>query len=84
MSAGAWPGDVVVLAHGVATRQALPVPFELARLGAAGALVLSFVVLVAAWRSPRFEGPDRRQAPAAGLSVGRPLPPCSGWPTRHG
>ena len=66
MSTGAWPGDVVVLAHGVATRQALPVPFELARLGAAGALLLSFVVLVAAWRSPRFEGPDRRS--------GRPLP----------
>jgi hypothetical protein len=57
---------MVVLAHGVATRQDLPVPFELVRLGAAGAIVLSFVVLLAAWRSPRFEG-----GPGAG---GRPLP----------
>ena len=62
---------MVVLAHGIATRQALPVPFEFVRLGAAGALVLSFVVLLAAWRSPRFEG--------EGHPGGRALP---GWVQR--
>jgi hypothetical protein len=60
-------GVTAVLAHGVATRQDLPVPFEFVRLGAAGAILLSFVVLLAAWRSPRFEG-----GPGAG--GGRPLP----------
>jgi hypothetical protein len=54
-----WP-----LAHGIGSRSDLPVPLWLAQYGGAAALVISFVVLVAFWRLPRFEDPD----------AGRPLP----------
>ena len=49
--------------HGLGSRQELPLPFEFVLLGAALALVVSFAVLVAAWRRPRFTEP-----------AGRPLP----------
>lgn len=49
--------------HGLGSRQDLPLPFEFVLLGAALALVVSFAVLVAAWRRPRFTRP-----------AGRPLP----------
>lgn len=55
----------VVLAHGVGGRQDLPLPFGAALAGAAAALVLSFLVLGLAWRTPRLRGAD----------AGRPLPP---------
>jgi hypothetical protein len=55
----------VVLAHGVGSRQDLPLPFGLAVAGAATALVVSFVALGALWREPRLNGPD----------AGRPLSP---------
>jgi hypothetical protein len=54
-----WP-----LAHGIGSRSDLPVPLWLAQYGGAAALVVSFVVLVAFWKLPRFEDPDG----------GRPLP----------
>lgn len=54
-----------LLAHGVGSRQDLPIPFALAVAGAAIALVVSFVVLGMAWRESRFRGDD----------AGRPLPP---------
>jgi hypothetical protein len=54
-----WP-----LAHGIGSRSDLPVPLWLAQYGGAAALVISFVVLVAFWRLPRFEDPD----------AGHPLP----------
>ena len=53
-----------VVAHGVGSRQDLPIPFAFALVGAAAALVVSFLVLAVAWREPRFRG-DRS---------GRPLP----------
>ncbi len=52
--------------HGLGSRQDLPLPFEFVLLGAALALVVSFAVLVAAWRRPRFTRP-----------AGRPLPGLS-------
>ena len=55
---------VDVLAHGVGSRQDLPIPFGFALAGAGLALVISFVVLAVAWREPRFDGGDG----------GRPLP----------
>lgn len=55
-----------LLAHGVGGRSDLPISAELAILGAALALVVSFVVLGLAWRTPRFRGEDS----------GRPMP---GW-----
>jgi hypothetical protein len=53
-----------VLAHGVGGRQDLPIPFSLAVAGAAAALVVSFLVLLMAWRRSRFQGDQS----------GRPLP----------
>ncbi len=47
-----------VLAHGIGTRQDLPIPFVFAVGGAAAALVISFVVLAVAWREPRFDRAD--------------------------
>ena len=53
-----------MLAHGIGSRQDLPIPFAFAVAGAALALVISFVVLTVAWREPRFDGD----------AGGRPLP----------
>jgi hypothetical protein len=53
-----------LIAHGVGGRQDLPIPFELAVLGAALALVVSFLVLGLAWKESRYRGDDS----------GRPLP----------
>jgi hypothetical protein len=53
-----------LIAHGVGGRQDLPIPFELAVLGAALALVVSFLVLGLAWQEPRYRGDDS----------GRPIP----------
>ena len=48
----------MVLAHGVGGRQDLPLPFELTVIGAAAALLVSFVALGALWREPRLNGPE--------------------------
>ena len=40
--------------HGIASRGDLPLPFSFVVVGAALALTLSFVVLLRAWRQPRF------------------------------
>ncbi len=53
-----------LIAHGVGGRQDLPIPFELAVLGAALALVVSFLVLGLAWKESKYRGDDS----------GRPLP----------
>jgi hypothetical protein len=47
-----------VLAHGVGGGRDLPIPFEYAVIGAAWALVISFVVMAFAWRQPRFRGDE--------------------------
>jgi hypothetical protein len=52
--------------HGLGGAKDLPVPAPLAIAGGTAALVVSFCVLVLAWRSPRFADADRR--------AGRPLP----------
>ena len=44
-----------VLAHGVGSREDLPIPFAYALVGAGIALVASFVILAVLWRSPRFD-----------------------------
>jgi hypothetical protein len=49
--------------HGIASRHDLPLPFSFVVVGAGLALAVSFVVLLLAWRQPRF--------PVIG---GRPLP----------
>ena len=47
-----------LLAHGVGGRQDLPIPFALAVLGAALALVVSFLILGFAWKESRYQGDD--------------------------
>jgi len=54
----------VLVAHGVGSRQDLPLPFALAVAGAATALVVSFVALAVLWPQPRLDG----------ARSGRPLP----------
>lgn len=48
-------GDL--LAHGLGGAKDLPIPPQLAIAGSVAALVLSFTVLVLAWRSPRYDPP---------------------------
>jgi hypothetical protein len=47
---------VKILAHGVGTRQDLPIPFTYALIGAVVALVVSFVALGLLWQEPRLVG----------------------------
>lgn len=48
----------LILAHGVGGRGDLPVPFPLALNAAVAALVLSFVILGYAWKSPRWDSAE--------------------------
>lgn len=57
-------GTGVLLAHGVGSREDLPIPFSFALLGAALALVVSFLALLVLWREPRLDP----------VGAGRPLP----------
>ncbi|MDN4614725.1 hypothetical protein P5G50_09690 [Leifsonia sp. F6_8S_P_1B] len=74
-------------AHGLGGGADLPIPPELAIAGGAAALVLSFVVLVSAWRRPRFAGPA---AEGSAATEGRTLPrttavvdhPATRWSVR--
>lgn len=43
-------------AHGIGGQADLPIPLELAVSGAVAALVVSFTILVVAWRRPRYDG----------------------------
>jgi hypothetical protein len=47
----------LILAHGIGGRSDLPVPLWLAVSGGAAAIFISFFVLGAFWKSPRFEDP---------------------------
>jgi hypothetical protein len=53
-----------VLAHGVGSREDLPIPFTYAVIGAAVAIVASFLALGVLWREPRLDA----------ATAGRPLP----------
>src|SRR5215216_1274429 len=41
--------------HGIASRHDLPLPFTFVVIGAVLALLISFAILIFAWRQPRFE-----------------------------
>ena len=56
---------MLVPLHGIASRHDLPLPFSFVVIGAALALAISFVVLLVAWRQPRFADGRRSAAPAA-------------------
>ncbi|GAA4808287.1 hypothetical protein ACFQ0K_02800 [Nocardioides caeni] len=55
------------LAHGLGGQKDLPISLELAMSGAVAALVVSFTVLVVAWRRPRYDGGDHPGRPAPAL-----------------
>ena len=50
-------------AHGVGSREDLPLPFTLLLVGAGLALVVSFVALGALWKQPRLRAEDGRLLP---------------------
>ena len=62
---------MLVPLHGIASRHDLPLPFSFVVVGAALALAISFVVLVVAWREPRFAEVERPAAAHADQG-GRP------------
>ena len=53
-----WPKRLP-LAHGLGGPADLPIPPELAIVGAVAALVVSFTVLALAWRTPRYDAATR-------------------------
>ena len=53
-----------VLAHGVGGRSDLPIPLELALIGAGTAVLVSFLALVVLWPTPRLRGAGGRPLPA--------------------
>ena len=53
----------LVPAHGVGSREDLPLPFTLLLIGAGLALVVSFVALGALWKQPRLDARDGRLLP---------------------
>ncbi len=54
---------MLVPLHGIASRHDLPLPFSFVVVGAAAALTISFVVLIFAWRRPRFRSVGGRVLP---------------------
>ena len=61
--------DAVPLAHGLGGQKDLPIPLSLAVTGSVAALVISFTVLAAAWRHPRYAGRPALHVPALGSVV---------------
>lgn len=57
------------LAHGLGGGSDLPIPASYAVAGGTAALTLSFVVLLAAWRRPRFTPESGQGMPLAGLTA---------------
>jgi hypothetical protein len=69
-------GSGRLLAHGLGSREDLPIPLHYAVLGAVVALLVSFLALGVLWREPRLRPHDAgRPLPAAAQRVldGRPL-----------
>ena len=80
---------MLVPLHGIASRHDLPLPFSFVVVGAAVALALSFVVLLLAWRRPRFATLGGRPLPGLTRFVDHPaawlvarLLVLAGWPAR--
>jgi hypothetical protein len=68
----AGPAGGFVLLHGLGGAKDLPVPAPLAIAGGTAALVVSFCVLVLAWRSPRYDAPGPVDAPRPDRSLALP------------
>ena len=59
--------------HGIASRRDLPLPFSFVVIGAVLALVISFAILIYAWRQPRFERVGGRPMPGLTAVVDHPI-----------
>jgi hypothetical protein len=59
--------------HGIASRRDLPLPFSFVVIGAALALLISFAILIYAWRQPRFERVGGRPMPGLTAVVDHPI-----------
>src|SRR5215213_11469976 len=58
----------MVFAHGIGGSQDLPISLPYALAGGAAALAVSFIVLVLAWRSPRFDAATQGHPLPSGLA----------------
>ena len=65
--------------HGIGSRHDLPLPFSFVLAGAGAALLVSFVVLIYAWRRPRFGSGGGRELPRLTAALRRP---GVGWAAR--
>jgi len=54
---------VLIPLHGIASRRDLPLPFSFVMAGAVLALVISFAILIFAWRTPRLKRVGGRDLP---------------------
>jgi hypothetical protein len=59
--------------HGIASRRDLPLPFSFVVIGAMLALVISFAILIFAWRQPRFERVGGHPLPLLTAVVDSPI-----------
>src|SRR5690348_16807146 len=59
--------------HGIASRRDLPLPFSFVVAGAVLALLISFAILIFAWRKPRLERVGGRAMPGVTAVVDNPI-----------
>jgi hypothetical protein len=64
---------VLIPLHGIASRRDLPLPFSFVVAGAVLALVISFAILIFAWRTPRFKRVGGRDLPRVSAVVDSPV-----------
>jgi hypothetical protein len=64
---------MLVPLHGIASRHDLPLPFSFVVIGAVLALTISFVILIFAWRHPRFDRVGGRPMPRLTTVVDHPI-----------
>lgn len=57
-----WLAVPILPAHGLGGAKDLPIPATLAITGGMAALVVSFAVLILAWRAPRYDGERRERS----------------------
>jgi hypothetical protein len=64
---------MLVPLHGIASRHDLPLPFSFVVVGAVLALTISFVILIFAWRHPRFDRVGGHPMPRLTTVVDHPV-----------
>jgi len=64
---------MLVPLHGIASRHDLPLPFPFVVAGAVAALTISFVILIFAWRLPRFDRVGGQPMPGLTAVVDHPI-----------